>query len=282
MRRLPLCALVSSLIVTAGCTPENSGTGGRSVIFRVGNESPAYMTGQDSFITATGWTVRLDEAWIAVGPIYLWENPPGFRSAPTDGFDPLAAAYDLVVPSAHAHPGATHFDGGTLRGEFMEQFVLDLTRPDGVELGIARGIEGPVDSMVVILDPPTQSTRGEVEALQGHHAWVSGTAEKDGQVIEFEGGLDVPAEGGQREVSGLSVSFELDTEGTFVFGIHPRAWFDQAHFDRLDMKADSGRMLITPDSQPGIAWLLGIRSKDGFFARWTTEQRFTTHEAADD
>jgi hypothetical protein len=271
----PATVLVLLLGGAAACTPEGSGTGGRSVLFELAVEPPTYMVEGGAFTTQSGWDVELDEAVIALGPVYLWENPSvsGLdRSAPDGGFDLVGWASDMVIPTAWAHPGDQWFAGGELRGEFLEQYALDLLDGRTLSLGPARGIAGEVRSLTVILDPPTASTGGDPLSLRGFHAYVAGFARRDGIEIAFEGGLEIPAEGTQRQVDGLPVQFDVDDGGTLVIGVHPRTWFDQAHFDTLDVRGPDGRWMITPESQVAASWFIGARSAQGYFARWTTTE----------
>ncbi len=263
-----LCC-AASLVLAVACMPEESGTGGRTVYFDLAVESPSYMA-RRTFVTELGWEVELQEAFIVVGPFYLWEAPSlASRSGHTrKDRDLLGWVGDLLVPTAWAHPGDRTFDGKAIRGELLGQYVYDLTTGEPAALGLARGIEGEVGSMTVVLDPPGAAAEGDVAALHGHHAWVKGIARRDGEDIAFEGGLDIPAEGTQREVEGLPLDLTLEDDGMLVVGLHPKVWFDQAQFDTLQAPSDGGPRIITPDSQVGVAWFLGARSPAAFYAEW--------------
>jgi hypothetical protein len=267
--------IVLAVALTAiGCAAEGSGTGGRAVLYEVALEPPAYMADSGHFETASGWDVELSEAVVAIGPFYIYENSSQSQARSEEEFDLWSFASELVLPTAHAHPGDVWFDGGILRGEYLGQFAFDLLDGQAVSLGTARGIAGEVGSVTVILDPPDASTLGATEALYGHHAWVVGTATKDGVTIEFEGGIDLEADGVVRQVDGVTLDELLDDDGTVVIGVHPRKWFDEAQFDTLTEVAESGRMLITPNDQVAIAWRLGLRSPLGYWARWTDDEVF--------
>jgi len=268
-------------ILAAACTAEGSGTGGRSVIFDVAVQPPEYMIDGAEFTTANEWHVELDEAVIAIGPVYLWEEGGVSALESDDEPDLVSMVSELVLPTAHAHPGDVWFDGGTLRGEYLEQVAFDLVGGDAGVLGTARGIAGEVRSLTIVLDPPTAGTLGSASELRGHHAWVSGTARRGRQVVAFEGGLEIPAEGVQRQVDGVPIEGELDDDGTLVLGVNPKAWFDQANFETLDVPNEAGdRMVITPDSQVGKAWYVGARTSAAFSCRWTTDERFAQWEGA--
>ena len=179
--------LAALALACVACTAEGSGTGGRSVFFDVAVQPPEYMIDGGRFTTDSGWTVALDEAVIALGPVYVWEEGAISGLARDDdeidfAADPLAWLGGLVVPTAHAHPGDVFFDGGTLRGEYLEQVAFDLLGSEAAVLGTARGIAGDVGSITVVLDPPTEATLGDAAALHGFHAWASGRASR-GRVV---------------------------------------------------------------------------------------------------
>lgn len=280
--------LIALTLACVACTAEGSGTGGRSVFFDVAVQPPSYMIDGGRFATDGGWTVELDEAVIALGPVYVWEEG-GIAGLARDedddeldlSGDPLAWLGELVVPTAHAHPGDVFFDGGTLRGEYLDQVAFDLLGGQAAVLGPARGIAGDVGSITIVLDPPTEATLGDADALHGFHAWASGRAWRGRELVEFEGGLEIPADGLQRQVDGVRVQGELDDDGTLVLGVSPRAWFAQADFGTLDTPNEAGdRMLVTSGSQVANAWFIGARTSDAFTCRWTTDERFADWEGA--
>jgi hypothetical protein len=262
-RRVAIFALA-----LAGCGELGSGTGGRAITFEMAVEPAHDMATDATFITATGWTVELHEAVVAIGPVYLFENEPWFASA--------GGWRDLVVPTAWAHPGDAQFKGGEVRGEYLEQVAFDLTTGHAVALGEARGIAGEVGSATVILDPPRATTFGNpasVEALRGYHAYVVGTATRGRQTVEFEGGLAIGnAEAIERKVEGVAVDSVLDDGGTLVLGVQPRVWFDQARFETLGETTADGRKWIGEDGQVGHAWYVGARSTAAFYTRWTEHE----------
>src|SRR5262245_53817825 len=97
------------LLLAAACG--GSGTGGEAVQYTLGFESMAADGATPGhFTTASGWDVELDEARIALGPVYLFNNEP-----PSAALLPRIMRW--VVPVAHAHSGFDEFDGGTVRGE---------------------------------------------------------------------------------------------------------------------------------------------------------------------
>jgi hypothetical protein len=257
--RLAIPALVGATAQLCGCS--ESGTGGEAVQLEmavVGVPDAGEELG--TFTTRTGYRVQLSEARVAIGPIYLYENPPPVaRSA-----SPLRRAWDALVPSAHAHPGDLHFAGGAVRGEYLGQVVLDGLAGERLDLGVLQGVAGPARSFSVILEPP-RSTEART-ALRDHHAYVVGTAEKDGASYSFEGGLDIESEGALRKVEGIGLEAEIQQGARVTIQLHLSRWFADADFARLSALAPSGRYVIDEQSQVRGAWFIGARSFDTFSA----------------
>lgn len=242
----------------------DAGTGGRRVQFElaVGTSAPAEPRAL-RFRTGSGWDVTLEEACVAVGPIYLYENAGAL--AARKGLP--ARLYDALVPSAHAHAGSEHFNGGEVRGEWVGQIAVDLVGAATLDLGSVEGIAGRARSASVLLEPPRSVAVGDVACLRGHHAYAVGIAERDGVVVPFEGGLDIENEGTLRTVTGIPVDVDLDDGLRLALRVDPRAWFDQAQFDRLTEKSAAGRALVTPESQVRTAWFIGARGAAAFAVR---------------
>ena len=243
------------------CSCADSGTGGAAVQFEMAVIS-APDPGEDlgTFTTRSGYRVQLSEARIALGPIYLYENPPPVARAP----GPLRRLWDVLVPSAYAHPGDQHFAGGAVKGEFLEQVVLDGLTDERLDLGVVQGVAGPARSFSVLLEPPRSTEASSL--LHGHHAYVVGTAEKDGMSYSFEGGLDIPNEGTLRKVEGIPLDAELEQGTRVTIELHLSRWFADADFARLSTVAPSGGYVIDEQSQVRGAWFIGARSFDTFSA----------------
>lgn len=235
-----------------------SGTGGRPVEFELYVRATSREGEIGAFVTSTGWHVKLDQALIALGPVYVYQNPPSLAL-----FAP-SRLLDFLIPSAHAHAGDEHFNGGEVKGEYLGQIAFDVLDPQGVRISDVPGTLGRVQSASIWLAPPRASILGNAPALRGHHAYVVGKAEKEGVFINFEGGLDIENEGTKRRVDGIPLDMILDDGAPLTFLVHPRAWFDAAHFDMLSEKNDQGRYVITPDSQVRTAWFLGARGFSAF------------------
>lgn len=257
--RAVLCLLFLGTLIHCD---QASGTGGRAIAFDIGIK-PAPGT----FTTSTGWLVKLEQAFVALGPIYVYQNPPPLADncdMSNQGWH--ERVWNTLIPSAHAHAGDEHFFGGEVKGEFLGQLAFDVLNANGVDLPDVPGTFGRAQSASIWLAPPRTSILGQAAALHGHHAYVVGVAEKDAVVIPFEGGLDIENEGTKRRVDGIPLDMQLDDNRRLTFVVHPEAWFDAAHFDRLVEKNDTGRYVITPESQVRTAWFIGARGYSAFTA----------------
>lgn len=260
-RRLHMLTLLP-LLAALAC----DGTPGREVTFRMELRT-ASVAGQPPgrFTTDGGWEVELDQAWIALGPIYLWEKP--FHTAARL---PLRRRmFDLMIPTAHAHPGDEHFAGGAVFGEWVDQILYDALAGQR-SLGEVVGDAALVQSFTVVLDPPRERLRLEGDPTRGFQAWVSGTATREGEVIPFEGGLQIDGGPLNRRVDGIPVEAQLEDGGLFVVELHLDRWFRDANFSRLEPNGDGPR-LITTGSQVHSAWYIGARGFGAFTGRWVLE-----------
>ncbi|WP_394824180.1 hypothetical protein [Pendulispora albinea] len=261
------------IVLGAACS---SGTGGRAIRFSMG-VAPAPES-VSTFVTTTGWSVTLEEACMAIGPIYLYANPsllaPAEASllAPaetTHRRGPLGRVADWLVPPAFAHGGDAHYNGGEVRGEWVEQVAFDALAPAGIDLGATNGLAGPARSFSLLLLPPRPTARGDTACLRGHHAYARGAARKGETTVPFEGGLDIENKGTFRSVDGIPLDAQLDDGVRITVRLHTRAWFDDAHFDRLTERNADGRFVITAESQVAAAWFAGARAYKTFSADMT-------------
>jgi hypothetical protein len=257
-------ALAASLTLSVlACEPS---TGGRAVdvTFTVRGASDE-VTSDGSvrrFSTFAGWEVELEEAWVAVGPFVVWENPPPLASsAPSSAPESKPSSlWDLLVPDAHAHPGDTHFNGGNAKAEWMGQTLLDALSPEPQRFA-APGVAGPARSVTIHLEPPRADLQGG-ELLSGDHLRARGTATKDGQSLRFVGGIVLPPEGGRREINGIPVEGDVDEDVEVALVVDPAAWFVEVDFSELSaVEPDAdGFRTIPVDGSIAAAWEIGARS----------------------
>ncbi|WP_096332863.1 hypothetical protein [Nannocystis exedens] len=167
--------------------------------------------------TDLGWTIHLDSARIAAGDLEF--TIQGEMHA-------LARLWDLLVPSAVAHPG--HYAGGDVTGALPGSFVLDWIAGDGVELGRAELLVGDYHGCNIAL-----RRADELQAedpLAGHTAHFAGTASKGGLNVAFTAVLDLDVgaavigapfdlaiDEGSNEPLGVQLRLRDDTSGAALF-----------------------------------------------------------------
>jgi hypothetical protein len=245
MRRRDHC-LALVLLVTAAC---DAGTGGRPVTFDL--RLTADTGGAGGVRTSTGWQVELEEACVALGPVYVWSGAGHLQGRQW-------FRWPRLVRVAHARSVGDHFDGGDVRGEWVAQAVFRPLAAGGMSVDAVSGLEGPVASFTVLLDPP-RGALADDPCLRGHHAYAVGVARKGDAVVPFEGGLHIENVGTSRRVDGVALDGRLAQGAKLTITLNVSAWFDGAQWDRLTTRNAAGRFVIDPASQVRAAWFIGAR-----------------------
>ena len=253
-----LCGIC--VVCLAACGGE---TEGRSITLRWVAGSAAQAEHNREFTTDTGWDVSLDEAFVAVGPV--------FALAPAkDELDAVAEwMRHALVPVAHAHGGHDAAGGLRVRAELLEPAMLDALSSDRVPLLTTEGEEGAVDTIKIEI---AQKSSRLPEALRGHQAYVRGRASRGSEQVQFEGGL---AELGDDEPSRrveIDVDFSLREGGELGLTVNALEWFRHAEFDQLHAPA-GGVAQISADDQLGRAWKVGVRSPPAFEVSFTKAKK---------
>lgn len=249
-----------------------------------------------TYTNDVGWEVRLEAASIAVGSVYLRTEghdehdteggPVGVddfdASAPEAGVATLGHTGTRIprrvapgswwtrisgwlIPVAHAH-GADE-DSTDVRGEWVGQTVVNALDTQALSLTGLRGLQGEVRSVSVRLDPPSPDLGRAAEALHGYHAYVVGSAQREGDTIPFEGGLRIEA--ALRSVDGIELELALDDGVHVELDVRVRSWFAAADFGELPNQGElneDGRYAITPATEVYRAWLSGVRQPTAFTA----------------
>lgn len=160
----------------------------------------------------------------------------------------LTRLYDLLVPSAHAHPG--HSAGGEVTGELRGDFVIDFS-DGGAPIGTATLLTGDYESVDF-----TFRRAGELPAddeLRGLTLHLTGTARRDDESWSFSAAIDVgddiplvgaPFQLEVREDTAATLAFEL----TITDPVEGDTAFDGIDFAALDADAD-GQIDIAPGSE---------------------------------
>lgn len=257
-RRLTLFTLTLSLTLTffvaCGVTPGEPATGTLLV-------SPSTGT----FSTATGWSVVLDEATLVIGSLYVYA-PDGDVTASLSPWDPRR----LGPSTALAHGGVDPFGTRRVRMEWLGPSALDLLADAPATLGAMDGSVGPTTDTTLSLEALSGALAASDGPSHGHHAWIAGTATRTvsgtTETIAFEGGLDVQIMGTENLIEAIASDADVAADGTWTLSVDLPRWLDAAHFDRLP---DAETRVVTPDTQVGIAWDLGLRDPASFHFTYT-------------
>lgn len=191
-RRCLAAALSLGVALSAGCAFDSEVADRTAVDVIV--DSSAIVTSE----TDMGYRVELSRCRMAIDGIQFTTDGEQHASL-------MGPVIDLLIPTAHAHPG--HYGGGEVVGELAERRVFDW-RADGTVLGEA-----------ILLDAEYTGanfgfTRARVEdgvhpddPIVGHTFQIEGTATLDDERWEFSILLDQD-EG--RRVVGLPLSLDVD------------------------------------------------------------------------
>lgn len=242
------------LLLLGACV---SATGGERVDFHVVVDNTAPVSEIDGapaiqWTDDAGWTITLTEATAWIGPMYLWSQEPRLD---TSG---LGAWWRGLMPVAYA---SDQFRAGFLTGEMTFQTEVDLLG-ESVDLPDGAGLAGPSRSAELWLEPVL--TDNDKDTL----SW-RGTAEKDGVVLPFRGGLTVDDDQVQpgdipallRRMRGLLWEAELTQGGTVHLGVDARRWFDGVDFSTLaDAPTDAAGDHVV-DPQHPLSLLIYARAR---------------------
>ena len=193
LRPLPIAALAITL---GGCAFDSELADRAAVDVVV--DSGAVVTTE----TDLGYRLELSRCRVAIDTIEFTTDGEMHASL-------LGPAWDLLIPSAYAHPG--HYAGGEVVGELPGRYVFDW-RDDGTVLGQATLLRAEYSGANFSF------TRARVEdglapddPILGHTFEIKGTASLDDDRWEFSVLLDQD-EG--RRVVGLPMSLDLDPESS--------------------------------------------------------------------
>jgi hypothetical protein len=235
MRRIALCLSLLSCGTTGGALVKLP-------------MSAAGVQGPLTFTTATGWTVTLTTAKVALGPFYFNASPPDTQS----------------------------FRNGTVIIEATEQVVVDALDPTPHPLaGGADGETGTAVSVEIDLFPPdstqSQATRAQIGAA--NFGIVAGTAVKGATTVAFSGPLAIAALSdpslvttqkpllAQERVRGAAVALQFTPEPQpLLLRVDPTHWFDSVDFSQ----AAGG----TWDSHSAVlnALIQGVQQESGAYS----------------
>lgn len=122
---------------------------------------------------------------------------------------------ELVIPSAHAHPG--HYQGGDVTGELPGHFILDLIAGNPALLGMAELLVGTYRASNFTFGHATaEDGLPDDDPLLGHTAHLVGVASRDGASFPFEIAIEAPAD---RQLVGapFQMAIEASSQVTLAF-----------------------------------------------------------------
>jgi len=253
---LALLGSAAALVMALGVEAcgSDSGTSGARVALAT---RVTLADGALSFETAQGWSVTLTRAVISTGPFYYFDGAPPLVRLEGQPLWQRAAAV-LGVRRAFAHPG--HYEAGEALGQMLDPWSVDLLAGPA-DLPMGEGVTGLYRSASFsFTSPPEGPMAGE---LASHAAVVEGLAERAGEAPRRFRAIadlaDVERSAANGYVDGCQFD-ELDVEGDglVTVAITPKVWFDLVDFSELAPTADDSAPEFPLDSQPKIAFSLGL------------------------
>jgi hypothetical protein len=257
-----LVGLVAALALTAGCFGQTRGD--RVVVAtaaRGATESGEPLT---SFTTRQGWTVKLQKAQLALGPVYLFENKP------TAWYQRL-----FSINKAYAHAGGNELKGAVLL-EVLEQYPVDLLAATPTNTGVVPALGGLAQAVELELHPVGEVAPGAPESayelLGDETLYLEGQAEKEGQTVRFAGRVSIPDRGTERVVQNIRADLELagatPDSGKLVLSVLLDQVLANVRFDTLTQQTDGVHSLDDEGAQAHTALLSGLRSRYSYSAAW--------------
>lgn len=255
-------ALGTIALLLAGCFGQTRGD--RVVVAtaaRGATDSGEPLTG---FTTRQGWTVKLAQAQLALGPVYLYENEP------TAWYRRL-----FSINEAYAHAGGNELKGAVLL-EVLEQYPVDLLASSPTNTGVVPALGGTARAVELELHPAGEVAPGApasaYQLLGDQTLYLEGQAEKEGQTVRFAGGISIPDRGTERVVQNIRADLDLvgasPEQGTLVLSVLLDQVLANVRFDTLTQQDNGVYSLDDEDAQAHTALLSGLRSRYSYSAAW--------------
>jgi hypothetical protein len=218
----------------AGCSAKDATTGKRVTLK---TRATVEADSRTEFSTSFGWSVKLDEAVVAVGALYYFDGEPPFvrRDTPRPGpLERVAGWFGEGV--AHAHPG--HYQAGDAVGQMLEPGSVDLFATP-VALGAGEGVTGTYWSAEFRF--ASKAVGAAAGKLAGHVAVAKGTATRSGDggstTVHFRitaDFADVAKNVTEGEVDGCAFKkSDVEDDGTVTLTFKPSVWFDLVDFANI-------------------------------------------------
>lgn len=217
-----------------------------------------------TFTTYAGWSVTLSQALVLMGPLYFYEGAP------------QASRWKRLLPisSAYACPTHAQYNKGTVLGEVLQQYVVDLLGQP-TALGQIMGFAGTCRTVELHLHPHGEMLQGpsatDVALLQGHSVRLEGTATKADMTVPFIARLTIPDEGLMRIVESIAAEVELGVVGQQAGSLQLEAlldmWLATVQFDSLT-RMEGASYVFSDDDQAWAALARGVRARSSYRVSW--------------
>jgi len=232
-------ATTVGLVVLAGVHCDDEVVARAPVSFGV-----AVRTRPPAGATSLGWSVTLDRAFAALGPVRWFEaDPPMAR---------VRRRFALGV--AFAHPG--HYEPGEGLVSVNAIRVVDLLAPGGTELSPATGYSGDARSASVGLFMPGSTLGPSAATLDGKAVRLRGSARRGDAVVYFDGGVTP-----NTEINGISARARLEgSAGRWEVTLDLAVWLDRVDFAALPVSSESAPVAFTPGNAATTGLYRGVSS----------------------
>ena len=276
-RNTPGRRLISTVVAAAALTASmpavmlscDATTAGRAVTFSTGIQGAVEEGSADSFQTAEGWDVTLTSAYAVFGPLYFYSGEAMSRKSLIPGFG-----------TARACPTHAQYDYGTVLGEVLKQYVVDLMSDSPTDTGDVDGEAGTCLSAETHLHPPGEqglesgSSDADFDKLDGESILIEGEAVKDDASYSFKAAVTIPDEGTMRIIQNIAcdsveIADQSEKEGRLLLRVFLDAWFDQVDFSTLLETDDDGVYLFTDDTQAWTALVQAVRNRYSYDVVWS-------------
>lgn len=239
--------IVGALFALATIAPACVGSSGNGQYAFTAEASGASIDATAPFVNDFGWSVKLTEAVVRMGPIYL------------NTVAPLRAERrSFGVPWVKvAHAEDAHLGDGLIVGEVLTDAEVNLLDSTPTRFEVPGLVTGDPVRTAEIRYWPGPDTSPEAKSSKPALR-VAGEASKDGETIRFVGAVDLDetwlpnAQPGDRnyltlidirEVRGIPTSFTAQSSGTLRVRVDQRRLFASANFaqirDNEPTKADA-------------------------------------------
>jgi hypothetical protein len=273
-------AVVTASLAIGACASDGGGEGGgddgeTTTGKRVTFDTVVQRKGELTFTNDEGWSVTLTRALVSVGPVYYFEGEP-IESATDALLAPPAhrgiweRASDLIIGTAHAHPG--HYVQGEARGEMLTASSVDLVGGP-TTLAAGQGVTGLVRSARFSWTSPAEGPFAAdlgsfVVVLEGH-----ATKEAEERWFRLEAGRDAVVDSsGEPRVDGCVFdAIEVEGNGTVTITLDPSVWIAGSDFAEAPEGAEGAPEVVPVGTQPFNAFDRGLKKGGGYRFTFTAK-----------